>query len=285
MKILVTGATGFVGYHVLHELIEKNYEIIASSTNLEKAKSQDWFGRVKFVEHKLGDAANDDLFQKFGQPDVLVHLAWEGLPNYKNSFHIDKVFPDQYSFLENMVSNGLKSLTVTGTCFEYGMKSGRLSETMISEPANPYALAKDELRKSLEILQRHQPFSLKWIRLFYMYGKGQNPGSLMAQLDAAIARGDKIFNMSGGQQVRDFLPVKKVAENIVDIALQERVTGIINCCSNKPVTVEKLVRDHLEKKNSSIQLNLGHYPYPDYEPMEFWGDDSKLKLALAAEHV
>src|SRR5213078_1068962 len=131
--------------------------------------------------------------------------------------------------LENIIKNGLKNLTVTGTCFEYGMKSGRLSETMMPEPANPYALAKDELRKSLENLQRSESFSLKWIRLFYMYGKGQNTASLMAQLDTAIAKGDKIFNMSGGQQVRDYLPVEKVAEKIVAVSLQEKVTGIINC--------------------------------------------------------
>jgi nucleoside-diphosphate-sugar epimerase len=285
MKILVTGATGFVGYHVLHELMDKNYEVIASSANLDRAKKQDWFERVHFVEHKIGLNTGENLFEKFQRPDILIHLAWEGLPNYKNSFHIEKVFPDQYAFLENIIKNGLKNLAVTGTCFEYGMKSGRLSENMIPEPANPYALAKDELRKSLENLQRSESFSLKWIRLFYMYGKGQNTASLMAQLDTAIAKGDKIFNMSGGQQVRDYLPVEKVAENIVAVGLQDKVTGIINCCSNKPVTVEQLVRSHVAAKNSQIQLNLGYYPYPDYEPMEFWGDDSKLNRALAAEHV
>src|SRR6476660_1432104 len=191
MKILVTGANGFVGYHVLHELMDKNYEVIASSANLERAKKQNWFERVHFVEHKLGINTEENLFEKFQRPDILIHLAWEGLPNYKNSFHLEKVFPDQYAFLENIIMNGLKNLTVTGTCFEYGMKSGRLSENMIPEPANPYALAKDELRKSLENLQRSEFFSLKWIRLFYMYGKGQNTASLMAQLDTAIAKGDK----------------------------------------------------------------------------------------------
>ncbi len=280
MKVLVTGATGFVGYHVMHDLLDKKVEIIATGPSREKALFKDWFSQVSFIEYQMGKESGENLFQKFGEPDILIHLAWEGLPNYKNTFHVEKVLPAQYAFLENMIKNGLKDLTVTGTCLEYGMKTGCLYETMNPEPANPYAIAKDHLRKQLEALQTRYPFSLKWIRLFYMYGMGQNPASLLALLDLAIARGDKVFNMSGGQQVRDYLPVEEVAADIVRIALQQKVTGIINCCSNKPVTIEKLVRDHLEKNKRSIQLNLGYYPYPDYEPIEFWGDDRKLKMAL-----
>ena len=283
MKILVTGATGFVGYHVIHRLLDNKFEIIASGSSREKAKNKDWFRQVKFIEHNIGTITGEDLFQKFERPDILIHLAWEGLPNYKNSFHVEKVLPAQYGFLENMIKNGLKDLTATGTCFEYGMKNGRLSEVMVADPANPYAIAKDNLRKQLEDLQIMHPFSLKWVRLFYMYGKGQNSGSLMAQLDQAIAKGDKVFNMSGGQQVRDYLPVEKCAENIVRIAIQNKVTGIINCCSNKPVTVEQLVKEYIKNKSGSIQLNLGYYPYPDYEPMEFWGDNSKLRSALDSQ--
>ena len=83
--------------------------------------------------------------------------------------------------------------------------------------------------------------------------------------------------MSGGEQTRDFLPVDKVAEYIVTIAMQTKTTGIINCCSGVPVTVKQLVSNYLKTKNKSIKLNLGYYPYPDFEPMHFWGDNSKLK--------
>ncbi|MBM3417012.1 MAG: NAD(P)-dependent oxidoreductase [Bacteroidetes bacterium] len=283
MKILVTGATGFVGYHVMHCLLDKKFDIIASASSLEKAKSKDWFHRVSFIEHNMESVPVENLFLKFGQPDILIHLAWEGLPDYKNSFHVDKVLPAQYVFLENLIQNGLKNLTITGTCFEYGMKNGCLVETMMAEPANPYAIAKDNLRGEMEVLQTKFTFSLKWIRLFYMYGKGQSPSSLLSQLDLAMARGDKVFNMSGGQQVRDYLPVETAAANIVHIALQNKVDGIINCCSHSPVTIEKLVRDHIKKKGGNIQLNLGYYPYPDYEPMKFWGDNDKLKKALAEQ--
>jgi len=89
-----------------------------------------------------------------------------------------------------------------------------------------------------------------------------------------------VFNMSGGEQVRDYLPVEKVAEYIVSIALQKQVTGVINCCSGEPVTIKDLVNDYLALKKQHITLNLGYYPYPDYEPMRFWGDNTKLLAVL-----
>ena len=80
--------------------------------------------------------------------------------------------------------------------------------------------------------------------------------------------------------MRDYLPVEKVAEYIVKISMQDKVSGIINCCSGVPVSIRKLVEDYLEKKQKSIHLNLGYYSYPDYEPMAFWGCDKKLQIAL-----
>jgi dTDP-6-deoxy-L-talose 4-dehydrogenase (NAD+) len=172
---------------------------------------------------------------------------------------------------------------VTGTCLEYGLHEGVLKEDLPSDPSNPYAIAKNELRKSLESLQKEHSFSFKWVRLFYMYGKGQNPNSLLSQLDKAIENREPSFNMSGGEQVRDYLPVEKVAEYIVKIAFQDKVTGIINCCSGEPITVKQFVADYLQSINKKISLNLGYYPYPDYEPMRFWGDNSKLKTILNNE--
>ena len=179
-----------------------------------------------------------------------------------------------------MVTNGLKDLAVTGTCFEYGMQEGGLSEEMITDPANPYGLAKDSLRKFLFELKKQFPFDLKWIRLFYMYGEGQNSNSLLSQLQTALDRGDKEFNMSGGEQERDYSPVEKIARYIVAIALQKDICGIINCCSGQPVKVKHLVQSYLEEHNADIKLNLGYYPYPDYEAMRFWGDNNKLKKIL-----
>lgn len=282
MKILVTGATGFIGNYVIEQLLSDHVDIIATSTNIDKAKSKDWFDKVTFIPFSLSEVNGEhlNLYEAFGKPDKVIHLAWGGLPNYKSLHHFEKELFCQYAFLKNLVQNGAKDITVTGTCFEYGMQQGCLSEDMATQPSNPYALAKDTLRKFLQELQKTERFSLKWVRLFYMYGKGQSPNSLLSQLDKALEEGEMVFNMSGGEQLRDYLPIAEVAKNIVVISAQNKIDGIINCCKGQPISVRVLVENYLKTQNKEIQLNLGFYNYPDYEPMAFWGDINKLNKSI-----
>ena len=276
-KVLVTGATGFIGNYVVAELLKRNYQVIATSSSIEKAEKMPWFSQVTYLALNIKDFDDRiNYFKYFNEPDLLIHLAWEGLPNYKSDFHLTENLPRHLAFIKNIFNNGLSDITVAGTCFEYGMQEGELSETMDTKPANAYALAKDELRKKMQELVETGSLSLKWLRLFYMFGPGQSSNSLLPQLDKALAEGREVFNMSGGEQQRDFLPVEKVAEYIVTTAEQNIVTGIINICSGKPITIKDFVIGYLKKHDKSIRLNLGYYPYADYEPMYFWGDDTKL---------
>jgi dTDP-6-deoxy-L-talose 4-dehydrogenase (NAD+) len=225
-------------------------------------------------------APPEDLLAAAGEPDVLIHLAWGGLPHYESLHHFEEELPAQYAFLKTLVSSGLKSVVVTGTCFEYGMQSGALHEGLEARPGNAYGYAKNALRIQLEYLQRVTPFNLTWLRLFYLYGSGQADTSLFSQLRAAVERGDKTFKMSGGDQVRDYLPVSIAVRNIVSLALTQRDNGIVNVCSAEPVSVRKLVEGWIAENDWSIDLELGYYPYADYEPMAFWGDRTKMDRCL-----
>jgi dTDP-6-deoxy-L-talose 4-dehydrogenase (NAD+) len=277
MRILVTGATGFIGNYVVNELLKHKFEVIASSANKEKAGRAEWFSKVTYIPFDLASfEPGINYYKIFGEPTLMIHLAWEGLPNYKSSFHQEINLPRHLALLTNLIDNGLSDLTVTGTCFEYGKQEGCLKEDNPALPGNPYGIAKDTLRKEIELLTKNHSIAFKWIRLFYMYGKGQNPNSLLSQLDRALASHEQVFNMSGGEQERDFLPIEKVAAYIIKIAVQNKVTGVINCCSGKPITVREFVENYLRETGSHISLNLGYYPYADYEPMRFWGDTHKL---------
>lgn len=283
-KILVTGATGFVGNYVVKSLLAQNYLVIATSRSVEKAKQFEWFKSVEYLPldiHKLNSSVN--YFEYFHKPNRLIHLAWEGLPNYKSDFHLTENLPAHAFFLNNLIVGGLKDLSVMGTCFEYGLQEGCLKENMDAEPVTSYGLAKNKLRIYLQMLQNSSSFSLKWIRLFYLFGKGQNPNSLFSQLDKALSRGEKIFRMSGGKQTRDFMDIETASAIVTKISCSNVNMGIVNCCSGNPITVESFVKEFLSKIDSDIEIDLGYYPYSDFEPMHFFGDTTKLNTFLNGE--
>jgi dTDP-6-deoxy-L-talose 4-dehydrogenase (NAD+) len=114
-----------------------------------------------------------------------------------------------------------------------------------------------------------------------MYGPGPNTNSLLAQLDNTIDNGGSSFNMSGGEQLRDYLPVEEVARRLVLLLRYPQCNGVVNICSGKPISVRRMVEQHLAKRAAEIQLNLGYYQYPDHEPMALWGDPSRFERMTA----
>ncbi len=270
MKVLVTGGTGFIGRHVVAQLLQRDH-IVAVISRQDNLQNDELFSNVEVISADIYQD-HPDIKGKTGLPDALMHLAWNGLPNYKAMFHLETNLPGDMCFLKYVVSEGVKHLLVAGTCFEYGLIDGALRADAMTAPVTAYGMAKDNLRKYLELLQQEKDFILQWARLFYLYGEGQNSNSLVGQLDKAIADGCQTFDMSGGEQLRDFLPVENVARKLVEM-LENSATrqGVMNCCSGKPISVRRLVEERIQQRDAQLALNLGAYPYPDYEPMAFWG--------------
>jgi nucleoside-diphosphate-sugar epimerase len=283
-KVLVTGATGFIGRHVVRTLLARGFAVRAVARDLDKARGMDWFADVEFVAADIHHPSTDVGALSAGV-DALMHLAWPGLPNYAGLFHFESNLPADYAFIKAVVQSGVGQVLVTGTCFEYGLQSGPLSESTLAQPTNPYGLAKNTLRLFLEALSRTEPFTLQWARLFYLHGEGQNPNSLLASLDRAIAAGDTQFNMSRGDQLRDYLPVTLAAEYLVRALEHPQLAGVFNCSSGQPVSVRALVEDYLQVRGATVQLNLGHYGYSVHEPMAFWGANDRLLQGIGADDV
>jgi dTDP-6-deoxy-L-talose 4-dehydrogenase (NAD+) len=277
MKVAVTGASGFIGRYVLAELLKRQVEVVAATRNANNLDA--WRDQVEIIEIDLAHVLPGQL-DRLARTDVLIHLAWDGLPNYGSRHHFESELPRHYDFLKGLVEHGLPALMVAGTCFEYGMQSGALSEDLPTLPSNAYGFAKDSLRRQLAFLGCDFSFALTWARMFYTYGDGQPATSLYPQLRAAVSRGDKAFDMSGGEQLRDYLPVTELARLIVSLAMRRENSGVVNLCAGQPVSVRRVVEGWVIDSASDIQLNLGKYPYPEYEPLAFWGERSKLDRLL-----
>ncbi|UAJ10480.1 NAD-dependent epimerase/dehydratase family protein [Glacieibacterium megasporae] len=275
MKVAVTGASGFVGRHVVAALARRGVEVVASSRHRPGDLPTE-------IEHVALDIAEPgDAFDRLGRPDAIIHLAWGGLPNYRSLHHFEGELPLQYAFLHGLIESGAERLLVAGTCYEYGMQDGELGEDMNGFPTNPYGFAKLTLLRQLEFLRAAKPFALTWARLFYSYGDGQAPTSIYSLLHAAVARDDSKFAMSAGEQLRDYLPIETAADRIAMLA-GRCGDGIVNICSGVPVSIRALVERWIAANDWTIVPDLGRYPYPDYEPLAFWGRATKLEALCGA---
>lgn len=277
MRVAVTGASGFIGRHVVRELLARGAEVIAISRRPDTSVA----ATVTPLAFDIGDTSGNP-FTRIGRPDALLHLAWGGLPNYHSSHHLDEELPRHSAFLNACIDSGLSRLVVAGTCLEYGLQSGELDEAAPAIPTTAYGKAKHQLHQGLLELRKTRSFGLGWLRPFYLYGPGQAPTSLHSQLRATVQTGARSFDMSAGDQVRDFLPIETAAAHITALILDHADAGTVNVCSGRPVSVIDTVRNWLQDWGADITLNLGVYPYPDYEPFAFWGSARRLHSLLGA---
>ena len=124
MRIAVTGASGFIGRHVLAALAEHDVEVTALGRNV----SGDLIGRPGVRAVALDMAEVDErTFDRIGRPDALIHLAWGGLPNYRSPHHFETELPQQYKFLSTLVKSGLGCVIAAGT-------SPRMASTHAARP-------------------------------------------------------------------------------------------------------------------------------------------------------
>lgn len=283
MKVLVTGASGTIAETVINILLEEGIEVVATSRDEEKIKTRSFYSKVEYHQLDISKKNPGNLFTFFGKPDSIIHFAWDKLGEPNNILHTTSILDANMSFLENLISNGLTDVNCIGTAYEYGLKEGEQSEDDKPNPVVEYGIAKNNLRKFLEQKKIKYNFDFKWIRVFNVFSPGRSGSNLFSSLANSIQANEPFFNMSGGEQVRDYLTADELAQLIVKISLQKEVQGAINCCSGKPVRLKDLIMKFLKDNNYKIKLNLGYYPYLSHEPMVQWGSVEKLQKIIKNE--
>lgn len=274
--VLVTGSEGFLGRHVVAELSRSpDTEVVRLGRHRPDAYCD---GGARFVQADFSQAAGAREMSRI-KPDALVHLAWEGLSDFRSQHHVDQVASHR-RLIETLIDAGVQQIVGVGTCLEYGLVEGELHESMAPRPSIAYAEGKTRLSEQVERLAENSGVGWCWARIFYPYGPGQHEKSLWSALNAAIDRDDEEFPMSGGEQLRDYLHVSEVGRILALLAQSDSATGPINVCSGEPITVRDLVECWIAERRSDIRPKLGAFRYPDYEPMAFWGSTGVLELAL-----
>jgi len=277
MKIAVTGATGFIGSHVRNVLALTNHEVVLAVRHPEKVIHK--YSKEVIVLADLFDNRTD-WFELFGEPDAVMHLAWGGLPNYMDNYHVEIELPNQLRFLNALIDSGLKKLLVSGTCFEYGLVEGEVCESTLTHPGTPYAIAKDMLRKELFKMQSDYDFDLTWARIFYPYGEGQSEKSVFTQLKRSIEKDEKFFLMSSGKQIFDFIKVDHVAQILSELVIHQNRIGLLNIGSGNPKNLLSFVLEQIALFGSTILPLTDSLPDRPWEPKSYWPDNAKLRQLL-----
>jgi dTDP-6-deoxy-L-talose 4-dehydrogenase (NAD+) len=277
MKVLITGSSGFIGKRILDILkSDESIEIISTTRHKENIKEDIYYYDIYNCDFEI------DLFDYFEKPDVILHCAWDNVKDVNQLSHInDQVF-FHIKFLENLIKNGAKKVSILGTCFEYGKINGEISENALVNPITSYAIAKDFLRRYIELLNKDYDFIFQWIRIFYVYDKtGETGNNIVNYLRKAIDSNQTSFNMTDGKKELDFIEINELCDLIIKIISQDQVNGIINCCSGKPQSISNLVDKCLSEWGAKIFLNKGYYKAREFEPDYFYGNTKLLNKILA----
>ena len=268
-RVLVTGANGYIGRHVVEALLDMGHEVIASDFSFE--------GVDERAKHETTPifSGEEDLYEKLGKPDVCIHLAWRNGFVHNADTHMTDL-PNHYTFIKNMIQAGLPHLAVMGTMHEVGYWEGAITEDTPTNPTSLYGIAKNSLRQITYLLADGTNTKVDWLRAYYTLGDDKKSNSLFAKIVKWEEEGKESFPFNSGKNKYDFISVDELAKQIATVSTQDKIHGIINCCTGKPETLANKVEEFIFEHGFKIKPEYGAFPDRPYDSPGVWGDAQKI---------
>lgn len=272
MKILVTGANGYLGRGIVKELITNGHNVIATDFKLENVDE-------KAIKYELDIFKVQNAYDKLGQPDVLLHLAWRNGFVHTSETHIEDL-TKHYAFIKSMINSGVKKVAIMGSMHEVGFYEGSINENTPCNPMNLYGISKNSLRSIVELLVRNNDVLFQWLRGYYIVGNEKYGSSIFSKIIEAEEEGKREFPFTMGQNQYDFLDYKDFCKYVAATVGQNEINGIINISSGKPEKLADRVEKFIKENKYKIQLKYGVFPDRPYDSKAIWGDSRKIEEIL-----
>jgi nucleoside-diphosphate-sugar epimerase len=259
-RVLVTGATGFIGARTLAPLRARGFEVHA----LGRSAPAD-----PHVVHHAADLLDPVATRAAvaaARASHLVHMAWYVEPGayWRSPRNLDWVAASLH-LARCFTEAGGQRLVAAGTCAEYAWGPDRLAETASAcEPATLYGACKDALRRTLAAFGEAAPLSVAWGRVFFLYGPNEAGGRLVSDAARALLSGQR-FGTSHGRQRRDFSHVDDVAAAFAALAASD-VRGPVNVASGTAVPVRAVLETVARHAGGAELLDFGARPLAPTEP-------------------
>ncbi|HSG89219.1 MAG TPA: NAD-dependent epimerase/dehydratase family protein [Pseudomonadales bacterium] len=263
-RVLLSGATGFVGAHALRVLAARadvQVDLVLRRGTAERIGTSPALGRI----HETDDLFDEDRSwwaQRCDGVDVVLHLAWYAEPGrYLVSPRNLDCVRGTLALAQGASDAGVSHFVGAGTCFEYDLSAGHLDTRTPLLPTTVYAVSKAAVYSILSAFFATEACRFSWGRIFYLHGDGEDARRLVPYVRDQLARGEPV-ELTSGEQVRDFLRVDRAAEMLVEVALgdADAGSGAFNVCSGVPVTVRELAEGIADEFGRRDLLRFGARP-------------------------
>ena len=271
-RILLTGATGFVGQQVLKFLQNVNSDIILIVRRNSEKKIKNLIGISRIIiTENLFLESEKWWTEACSGVDIVIHLAWYLEPGkYLNSNKNMDCYKGSLSLVNGAIKSKVSRFIGIGTCFEYEQSNNILTINTPLKPLTPYASAKVLLFDQLSKLLLNTDIEFVWCRLFYLFGENEHQRRLVPYIRSQLESG-KTAKLSTGKQIRDFMDVKDAGKIIANIA-NSKIKGPVNVCSGIPITVRELAEKIADEYGRRDLLDFGAKPENEFEPSYIVGE-------------